>query len=228
MIQNLNPLKNCFLITISLLCFNSSAVLAQVDYEEDLVAIEHDVGFLLTWTTSSETNNQFFAVERSQDGGEFEIIGSVNSKYEGSSTTYKYPDLDLGLKKVKYRLKQVSKNGDYSYCDEIQGEKNFVCYFKVTNKEKLNDETLQVTINSIKEGDIEYRLTNNEGDLISKELKSLRAGLNDFVLDFQSEEDGNYHLFFKLGPEIESVYFKKETKDKKGNVAKSKTEVSGG
>lgn len=224
----LNTLKSFLLIVITLLCFNNPTLFAQVSYEEDLTVIEHDVGFLLIWSTSSETNNHFFAIERSLNEGPFETIGSVNSKSTGSITAYKYTDLDLGLKKVRYRLKQVSKDGIYSYSNEVTKEKIFVCHFKVVKKEKLTNEVFQVTINSIKEGDLEYRLTNDLGDVLLEELKAIDEGLNDYVLDFQSEVDGTYHLFFKVGPEIESVYFKKETKDKKGNVAKKKAAGSSG
>ena len=228
MLTHSKTLSSCILLTLCFLLFNNSNLIGQVDYKEDLTAIKHDVGFLLSWTSSSETNNQFFAIERSLDGGEFEVIGSVNSEYDGSDTAYKYADLDLGLKTVKYRLKQVSKSGDYSYSNEIKKEKKFVSNFKVVKKEKLSDELFQVTINSVKETDLKYRLTDNMGEVIFEELKPMKEGLNEYVLDFQSEVDGNYSIIFKVGPEFESVYFKKETKDKKGNVAKRKTEVKGG
>jgi len=228
MFLNLNTLR-CFLpLVVSIFFINTSNLQAQVDFKENLVAVEYDVGFLLTWTTSSEINNQFFTIERSQDGGKFETIGSVNSKFKSSNTAYKYTDLELGLKKVTYRLKQVSKNGDYSYSNEVKKEKEFVCYFKVVKKENITNETLQITINSIKDGEIEYRLINEMGEILLEELKPLETGLNDYVLDFQSEADGDYYLVFKLEAELESVYFKKETKDKKGNVAKKKTEIGKG
>ncbi len=216
------PLVTCFLL------LNNSNLTAQVDYKENLTVVEHNVGFLLTWTTSSETNNQFFVIERSRNGEAFETLESVDSKYNRSATSYKYADLDLGLTKVSYRLKQVSKNGDYSYSSEVKNEKNFVCHFQVTKKEKLKNNVLQVSINSVKAGDLEYRLINNAGDILLEELKSLKEGLNDYVLDFQNEADGDYHLIFKLGTELESVYFNKVTKDKKANVAKKESEVSGG
>ena len=77
---------------------------------------------LCSWATASETNNQYFEVERSTDGYEFGAIDKVAGYGNGiSSETRKYSFLDHYLcEDIRYyRLKQVDINGDYSYSKPV-------------------------------------------------------------------------------------------------------------
>jgi Secretion system C-terminal sorting domain len=72
----------------------------------------------LKWTTFTETNNDYFEVQKSADGISFTKIGKVNSNGNGnSSTTQHYLTTDAtpasGIN--FYRLKQVDKNGEISF-----------------------------------------------------------------------------------------------------------------
>jgi hypothetical protein len=70
----------------------------------------------LDWITASETDNDRFEVERSQDGVEFHHVLSVPGQGTTSSTTY-YQERDgdplFGL--TYYRLKQVDTDGSVDY-----------------------------------------------------------------------------------------------------------------
>ncbi|MFN5181975.1 MAG: T9SS type A sorting domain-containing protein [Bacteroidota bacterium] len=73
----------------------------------------------LRWVTSSELNNNFFTVQRTEDGLEFEDIGSLPSAAVNgnSSTNLNYTLFDNNpLPGVSYyRLKQTDLNGTSSY-----------------------------------------------------------------------------------------------------------------
>jgi hypothetical protein len=72
----------------------------------------------LTWQTASEHNNDFFTVERSSDGFNFEPIAYVDGA--GNSTTLlNYSEVDLQpLDGVSYyRLKQTDFDGAFEYSD---------------------------------------------------------------------------------------------------------------
>ena len=68
------------------------------------------------WSTASETNSDYFLVEKSTDGYNFEPIGKV--KAAGNSQDiidYSFEDYDQRNETVYYRLKQVDMNGEFEY-----------------------------------------------------------------------------------------------------------------
>lgn len=70
----------------------------------------------LNWVTSTETNNRFFAIERSADGIHFMEIGQVPG-FENSSQEQKYQFTDVQpLPAVSwYRLRQVDMDGKFIF-----------------------------------------------------------------------------------------------------------------
>ncbi len=71
---------------------------------------------LLEWKTVSEKNNDYFIIERSSDGINFEYIGTVDGA--GSSNnllSYSFVDENPYLGVNYYRLKQVDFNGQSEY-----------------------------------------------------------------------------------------------------------------
>jgi len=76
-------------------------------------------GIQLQWTTSTETNNQGFEIERNIAGGTFEQIGYVagfGTTTEPKSYTFRDINLEAGI--YSYRLKQIDYNGSYEYSEE--------------------------------------------------------------------------------------------------------------
>ncbi len=77
---------------------------------------------LCSWETSSEVNNDYFDVERSNDGMEFEAIGRVKGFGAGTTTekhSYSFFDKDLCEDIRYYRLKQVDMDGSFNYSKAI-------------------------------------------------------------------------------------------------------------
>jgi hypothetical protein len=70
----------------------------------------------LNWTTSYEKNNQYFIVERSIDGFNFEAILTTKGS-QNSHGIISYSEIDFSpvIGKSYYRLKQIDYNGNYSY-----------------------------------------------------------------------------------------------------------------
>ncbi|MFC2186170.1 T9SS type A sorting domain-containing protein [Fulvivirgaceae bacterium LMO-SS25] len=68
---------------------------------------------LLSWATAKEVENDFFAIEKSVDGINFEVIDQVdgNGDYVGT-LKYTYEDHNL-IPIAYYRLRQVDFNGDF-------------------------------------------------------------------------------------------------------------------
>ncbi len=89
---------------------------------------------LLDWVTASEVNNSHFEVERSNDGENFYMLGTV--KGNGTTTAsnnYNYVDETNISGVVYYRLRQVDFDGKYEYSKIISviandNEKGFIAY----------------------------------------------------------------------------------------------------
>jgi len=70
----------------------------------------------VNWTTKSEENNNFFAIERSIDGKNFEEIGSVSGAGSSSLTHYyNFIDNEPFFSGSYYRVKQVDFDWTYTY-----------------------------------------------------------------------------------------------------------------
>jgi hypothetical protein len=72
----------------------------------------------LSWQSVSEINNDKFIIEASTDGVKFTTIDSVLSR-DIAPYVYTYTDRHAATGKSWYRLKQVDKNGAFSYSQII-------------------------------------------------------------------------------------------------------------
>lgn len=95
----------------------------------------------ISWVTASELNNDFFTIERSNDGSNYEII--LTKKGAGTShASVSYSELDENLPSgvYYYRLSQTDFDGSKVYFDPIP--------FKISN---LSD--IKIYPNPIKQGE---------------------------------------------------------------------------
>jgi hypothetical protein len=77
----------------------------------------------LRWITATETNNDFFTVERSKNGVKWDVVGNV--KGAGNSTgnlNYSLRDDSPFIGINYYKLKQTDFNGEYTYSTPIACE----------------------------------------------------------------------------------------------------------
>jgi hypothetical protein len=90
-------------LPITLLSFEAQPVLENV---------------LITWSTASETNNDYFTIERSKDGFNFEAIIEVDGAGNSNDIlNYKVTDFNPYEGVSYYRLKQTDFDGKYAYSD---------------------------------------------------------------------------------------------------------------
>ena len=134
----------------------------------------------LDWITSTEINNDYFTIERSQDGSDFTPI--LNIKGAGnSSNILNYSDVDYNpLQGVSYyRLKQTDFDGESSYSKTIvinNTPQIFKIYPNPNNGEFINIEGLS--------GTEKVNLTDAQGKLIKRfnaeGNSSLRINLSEY------------------------------------------------
>ncbi|MFY7990599.1 MAG: T9SS type A sorting domain-containing protein [Fluviicola sp.] len=158
----------------------------------------------LDWTTVSEVNSDYFFVERSIDGVQFDKIGQAKSR--GNSNTenhYSFVDGDpLMFGTAYYRLKQVDLNGTMSTLGDLSS--NDYC--------KKQDEALVVFPNPANketrivfehEGQTEYSLElyNALGQPVFPDQQETldHSGAIMIILQLGDLEEGVYHLRLNIG-----------------------------
>ncbi|MBC7888243.1 MAG: T9SS type A sorting domain-containing protein [Ferruginibacter sp.] len=153
--------------------------------------VKADNGFAsLNWNTATEINNLYFDVERSMDGASFDRIGAVLSKsVNGSSSSPLYYNFNDNIKSfsgvIYYRLKQVDKDGKFTYSAVLgvntplpNNEKVLVFPNPVNNK-NIN---LKIQLKTIQ--NVQVRISNVLGAIVymGSPVKLL-AGTNVLNLD---------------------------------------------
>lgn len=87
--------------------------------------IDTDDGINLNWQTSSETNSDYFDLQRSSDMKNFVDITRIAAQKEANTlSVYSYKDTYPLAKEAYYRLKMVDQDGSYEYSRVISYKKN--------------------------------------------------------------------------------------------------------
>lgn len=78
----------------------------------------HNEQTKLLWSTASETNNDYFTIERSVDGSRFDIIGEINGAGNSQSElAYEFIDKRPVSGINYYRIKQTDFDGMFTYTE---------------------------------------------------------------------------------------------------------------
>lgn len=139
------------------------------------------------WTTASEQDNDYFTIERSKNGIDFETAGIIDGAGNSSSTlSYSFTDKEPYRGLSYYRLKQTDYNGNSSLSEVVAvmlTEKNNVLGFP-------NPATDQFTLYF--DPEISYHLTviDLNGRIVF-EKEAVSSGYSINTADFSS---GMYHV----------------------------------
>ena len=75
----------------------------------------------LTWNTATETNNAGYEVERKAEGTEWTKVGFVEGNWTTASEhSYSYTEKLDGINAYSYRLKQIDRDGNFSYSNQVE------------------------------------------------------------------------------------------------------------
>ncbi|MBS1645927.1 MAG: T9SS type A sorting domain-containing protein [Bacteroidetes bacterium] len=149
----------------------------------------------IQWTTSSETNNAYFTLEKSDDGINFtpfkKVPGAGNS---AGNTTYTVTD-SLPFSGINYYLlKQTDFEGNtqsypvaYSFCEPTSQNSLFIYPNPATTE-------ADVVFNSREESNTTILITDAIGRVIYTNGVPLLIGTNRFKIDMSSYDAGIYFI----------------------------------
>ena len=138
----------------------------------------------LIWETASEINNQYFEIEHSLNGVDFEMIGRV----QGNGTTnlnhqYSFVHLNPSDGNNYYRLRQVDYDSSFEY-------------FNIISQVVKDNKALRVKVNSLNLLSLEL---NQSAQIVVYDMvgrvvfeNKIQEGASDFR--FENLAQGNYTI----------------------------------
>lgn len=198
-------------------CVTPASVQDVIECDKDAVewlSFEGEVtenGNQLTWATASETDNEYFSIERSKDGEFFELIaveeGAGNSL---NIQTYEYLDRTAPSGKSYYRVTQHDFDGKSTTTKVIsltRGERSF----------QLNElmpvpaiNYVELNFTSIGTQNVDLVLYDLTGREVLRSVLDAQEGGNDFVMDVASLTPGMYLLSLNDGVQTITTKFIKD------------------
>jgi len=143
---------------------------------------------LLTWSTTHEENNLHFELQHSKDGNSFTTVATVASK-GNTSTGHQYSFVHaLPIKGMNYyRLKQVDKNGSFSFSKVVRIEFSHSAIAINVFPNPVNDILhVQHSMNNLRE--IIVR------DAVGKTVKQIKTNALSFDVPVSDLAKGNYFV----------------------------------
>lgn len=154
-----------------------------------------DDAVCLKWSTASEVNNDHFLIERSVDGLEYVLIGTVDGQGTKSiRTDYTFTDNEAIGSTIYYRLTQVDFDGTKKMYTPIAiKQENKILRFIISpNPTK---EFAQVMImNPSAETNATMEIFDLSGNAFGKSLLHLEKGVNTFSLPMDQLQNGIYSV----------------------------------
>ena len=146
------------------------------------------------WETASETNNEYFIVERSNDGIEYHKIGQIDGFGHGTSTTqlsYSLLDQESCKGIIYYRLRQVDIDGKFSYSEPVA----------VNCKDELSELTLHpnpahstitLSFSENNNGVVYVKFIDFTGRVVLVHESNVKKGNNQISIDVEKLINGVY------------------------------------
>ncbi len=150
---------------------------------------------ILEWTTVSEINNDYFIIERSIDGHQFEQIKTVDGNGNNNGFSYETYDDRIGSDSYYYRLKQVDFNGDISNHSTIFIKNINEIQFKLYPNPTSGNVIVDINAAS----DISIMLRNSLGQLL---INNKIIEQNQAEIDLSSYKSGIYFLRIEIDNQL--------------------------
>lgn len=164
----------------------------------------------LSWATASETNNDYFSLERSADGRNFETITEVNGA--GDATTllnYSFTDRQPLSGENYYRLKQTDFDGAYEYVGDIVLVKMPLANEIKIFPNPIAGEVVQVNIATETDQLTQLEIYSINGQLMQIRQVGLYAGSQSVEINASDLPRGVYLLRTQIDGEVITTRFVK-------------------
>lgn len=151
---------------------------------------------ILKWSTTSETNNSHFEVQRSADGKNYEAIGKVKGSGNSSKTiSYSFTDKEAATSKTTYyRLKQVDFDGKSEYSKTVSVANPVAKAGIGATLPNPFDSDLNITVNATMSASATVVIMDMIGKTHHTSIANLQAGANTINVNTSDMPDGIYFV----------------------------------
>ena len=169
----------------------------------------------LDWATASETNNDYFTVERSQDGENFNELFKKPGAGISTTNLYYFGYDNKPFDGISYyRLKQTDYDGKYEYSD-VESVNFTLGNYKEDIElniypNPVENNTIHVKFDAKQQTDFHVAIYDAVGKLIYQETINAEKGPNDHAIELPSVAAGMYQLEIRndeLGVITRSIEF---------------------
>jgi|GEM_PF-1445399 len=159
----------------------------------------------LDWRTASEINTDHFDIERSNDGVHFSKIGTVaSSQNSAAESDYTFTD-DNPINGISYyRLKQVDKDGHFTYSIIISVKMNTQLSVQIMGNPVHQNLHLQISATNGKP--IPAWIT----DAAGRRYKTFTVAEGSKQINIEDLSSGVYYLMYQSGNSVVSIPFDKQ------------------
>ena len=177
-------------------CFDFVMPITLISFDGSV--LNNDI--ILYWDVSNEINNDYFEIEKQNERGVFESLGTIPSLWNDAAAimSYSFVDRNPFFGKNIYRLKQTDLNGDFTYSSVIN-----VGFFGQVNKEELTlspnpvSDILQVEISgNDQEWNVEILTLNGQK---THYFNSTASSTGNISIDVSDLAKGVYFIYLQSG-----------------------------
>ncbi|HBF89140.1 MAG TPA: hypothetical protein DDX39_10900 [Bacteroidales bacterium] len=150
----------------------------------DYTVVCTKTGSLIEWSTATETDNDFFTIEKSNDLINWKIVSTIAGAINSNNINeYYYNDSESNEVTTYYRIKQTDLDGNYIYFDML----SILC--KLSNSSlkligvNASVEKLNLIISTEGLTDLNIIVSDMNGKIVSTEYISPIKGANFVTLD---------------------------------------------
>ncbi len=150
---------------------------------------------IVQWVTATEKNSDFFRLEKSSNGVDFEKLLDINAAGNSESTKY-YNTFDVipfeGIS--YYRLKLYDLDGSHEYSNIISVDNSKLTSYITAPRPNPTNGNIEFDVNTRTSERILIELYNNNGLIIHTIKQTIEGGYQSLNLDLSKFDSGIYLL----------------------------------
>lgn len=187
-------------VTVSSCVLPVEMLYVRGDYQDDKDRVH------IEWATATESNNDYFVIERTTDGVTYAPVATVSTKaVNGNSTQpleYECFDTSPPTGTVYYRLKQVDRSGDVKDGGTISVQVNPIPVSGVSIQPNPATASVLIGYSATVEGTTQIVILDQFGREVKNIACNARNGANSCEIDLSDLANGVYTVQVRTGAEV--------------------------